>query len=184
MLGEHIRIDVDAELQLRALELEHAPALFDCVEQNRAHLRRWLLWVDTTKSQSDIEAFLGSEVVKWRKGTAAGYAVFHNAQLCGVAGFNQLDRENALGEIGYWLAKSHTGQGIMKRTTNALCAHGFNQLGLKRIEIRCATGNAASRRVAEGVGAKFERIEEAAAVLNGASVDHAVYALGRAAPNV
>ncbi|WOJ95594.1 GNAT family protein [Congregibacter brevis] len=179
MLSEHRRIDVDAELRLEALELGHAPAIFDCVGQNREHLRRWLLWVDKTESQSDIEIFLSSEVEKWLDGTAAGYAIFCNTQLCGVAGFNQLDRNNAVGEIGYWLAESYTGQGIMTCVANTLCDYGFKQLGLKRIEIRCATGNNASRRVAERVGSELERIEEAAVVLNGEYVDHAVYALER-----
>jgi ribosomal-protein-serine acetyltransferase len=54
---------------------------------------------------------------------------------------------------------------------------GFHELGLNRIEIRCATGNKRSRSVAERLGFKPEGILRQSEWLYDHYVDHAVYAM-------
>jgi len=43
--------------------------------------------------------------------------------------------------MGYWLARSQTGSGLMTAAVKALISQGFQQLELNRIQARVATGN-------------------------------------------
>ena len=48
---------IDDTLELRPLAHAHADELYAVVDANRAYLRRWMSWVDNTKSADDIRAF-------------------------------------------------------------------------------------------------------------------------------
>ncbi|MCX7275670.1 MAG: hypothetical protein NTV19_21590, partial [Burkholderiales bacterium] len=52
------RIPVDPTLDLVLLEPRHAGLLFALVDENRAHLRRWLPWVDATRGVGDSAAYI------------------------------------------------------------------------------------------------------------------------------
>ena len=41
---------VDDEIELQLLEKHHKEELYQLLDQNRNHLRKWLPWVDGTKS--------------------------------------------------------------------------------------------------------------------------------------
>ncbi|HEX4142935.1 MAG TPA: GNAT family N-acetyltransferase [Pirellulales bacterium] len=50
-------------------------------------------------------------------------------------------------EIGYWLARSHWGQGIMTAVVGAVCRHALDSLGLAKITAHVLPANEASTRV-------------------------------------
>jgi RimJ/RimL family protein N-acetyltransferase len=56
------------------------------------------------------------------------------------------------GELGYWLAKSYRGRGLMTEAVRAMTHYGFATLGLKRIEATAFIHNPASRRVLDRAG--------------------------------
>ncbi|WP_439108047.1 GNAT family N-acetyltransferase [Congregibacter sp.] len=170
---------VTPHLRLEPLLPAHREALFACVDRNREHLKRWLIWLDKTQSVDDTSLFIETEIEKRRAGTAAAYALMWDSELCGLAGFNAIDKCSKEGEIGYWLDESYVGRGVITQAVETLCSLGFGTFGLEGIEIHCATGNTRSRRVAERLGAKLMRIEKDAALLNACYVDHAVYRLDR-----
>jgi RimJ/RimL family protein N-acetyltransferase len=70
----------------------------------------------------------------------------------------RLDWHHARGEVGYWLGAHARGAGHATRAVRALCAWGFAQLKLERIELLAATGNPASQRVAERAGFAREAV--------------------------
>jgi ribosomal-protein-serine acetyltransferase len=51
-----------------------------------------------------------------------------------------------------------TGQGIATAAVRLIARFGFEDLGLRRLELLVAVDNMASRRVAEKVGATFEGV--------------------------
>ena len=67
------------------------------------------------------------------------------------------DHEHAA-ELGYWLASSHWGRGIMTQAVAAVCHHGFAQLGLARITAAIFCGNTGSARVLEKCGFALEAV--------------------------
>jgi len=60
--------------------------------------------------------------------------------------------------VGYWVRTGQTGQGIATAAVRRVARFGFEDLGLRRLELLVAVDNLASRRVAEKVGATFEGI--------------------------
>jgi ribosomal-protein-serine acetyltransferase len=47
------RLDIRDGVYLALLEERHAPAIFTAVNRDRAHLRKWLPWVDLTRAADD-----------------------------------------------------------------------------------------------------------------------------------
>ncbi|GGE28830.1 ribosomal-protein-serine acetyltransferase [Pullulanibacillus camelliae] len=147
---------VDEELSLKLLESTDAEELFTVLDANRKYLREWLPWVDGTQAVQDYYPVIEA----WRKQFAEedGFQVgiLYKEQLVGMIGFHSIDRRNKATSIGYWLAEGQQGNGIMTRACQALVTYAFETLKLKRIEIRCGTGNKKSRAIPERLGFQHE----------------------------
>lgn len=91
------------------------------------------------------------------------------------------DREHGIGSIGYTVGEAFRGRGYATAAVAAVLPIAFDpeQLALARLEILAAVDNLASRRVAERNGFRLEGILRGLLVINGARVDHALYALLR-----
>lgn len=61
-------------------------------------------------------------------------------------------------ELGYWLGRSHWGQGIMTAAVKAICKEGFLTWDILRIHAEPYAANAGSRRVLEKAGFTMEGI--------------------------
>lgn len=82
-------------------------------------------------------------------------------RLVGAIGLILEERANTA-EIGYWTARWAWGRGLTTRAAHAVCAHGFEVLGLARITLAAAVDNPASNAIASRLGFQFEGIERAA----------------------
>lgn len=173
--------DIAADLRLRPLTIDDATDLFAVVDANRAHLRTWLPWLDRSRTVDDTRSFLRAVVARGRAGGGAVWAIEHRDAVCGVAGFNWLEPSNRACEIGYWLAADRQGHGIVTRCVDRLVRHAFEDLGLNRVTIPVAVGNARSRAVAERLGFRAEGTLREAEWLYDRFVDHVLYAQIRSA---
>jgi ribosomal-protein-serine acetyltransferase len=78
--------------------------------------------------------------------------ILYEGEIAGTIGFNQLNKANRIGVIGYWLGDKFQGKGIMTRAFKAFINYGFKELGLNRIEVRVAVENKKSRALPERLG--------------------------------
>lgn len=164
-------------ITLEPLKLAHALPLYALTESNRGYLRQWLPWLDDVQSCEDTAAFIKSTMVAAASGGAPNFAIIHEGALCGVAGFHGIDSVQGIGSIGYWLAESYTGKGIVTESVRALLKIGFDDFDLNRIEIRCAVDNSKSRSVAERLGFSYEATLRQSEWLYNRYVDQALYSL-------
>ena len=75
--------------------------------------------------------------------------IWHKDELAGAVDLHQVRKpDNACG-MGYWLGARFRGQGLMTGACRSLLGHGFDKLGLNRVEIMCATTNEKSCAVPE-----------------------------------
>lgn len=74
--------------------------------------------------------------------------------------------------IGYWIDKNFANRGFTTQAVQLVCAYGFAELGLHRIEINVRPENAASCRVAEKAGFEFEGFRKEYLHIDGAWRDH------------
>ncbi len=63
---------VHALAQDAYLKLGDANEMFALTEASRSHLRRWLPWVDRTRTVADSEAFIGSTLEQFAKWSDPG----------------------------------------------------------------------------------------------------------------
>jgi ribosomal-protein-serine acetyltransferase len=77
----------------------------------------------------------------------------------------------------YWVRSSRLRQGVASAAVRLLARYAFETVGLQRVEIVVAVGNAASARVAEKVGAVREGILRNRIFLHGSSYDAFSYSL-------
>lgn len=159
-------------------ELDHV-ALYLAVDRNRAHLRRFLPWLDSTRSPSDIEAFRRRTQAQEREGSGLVRVIEHQDQIGGIVGFNVIDQFNRRAELGYWIDRTLEGRGVCRRACAQLIRYAFDELDLNRISIAAALDNRRSRALAERLGFTLEGVRREAEWLYDRYVDHALYGLLR-----
>lgn len=89
------------------------------------------------------------------------FCIHYQNTFAGLIGlkFGQSDKANKRTEIGYWLSEKHQKKGIVTQSVSALLNYGFSELGLNRVQIRCAVGNIPSKNIPRRLGFLFEGIE-------------------------
>jgi RimJ/RimL family protein N-acetyltransferase len=98
----------------------------------------------------------------WLRGTAAGFAIADgDDRFAGTIDLRIDPADRATAEIGYMIAPWSRGKGYATDAARAICAWGFDALGLSRIVWRAHVGNDASLRVAEKAGFTVEGIQRA-----------------------
>lgn len=170
-------LKVNDQITMELLQMEHAPALFALVDSNRAYLREWLPWLDRTNSIADVEEFIRTMMRQYDSGHGPHFVLYFGGAICGVTGFHKIDKYNRLASLGYWLAESCMGKGIMTMATRELLKIGFGKYDLNKIEIHCAVGNARSRAIPERLGFTCEATLRQREWLYNRFVDHAIYSL-------
>lgn len=168
---------VDDEIKLCLLELRHAETLFDLVDANRPYLRQWMPWLDATTKVDNVRNFIESSLEQFSANHGFQTAIIYRGQVVGAMGFHRFEWDNRSTSLGYWLAADVQGRGIITRACRFLVTYAFTELGLNRIEIRCATGNHKSRAIPKRLGFKQEGVLRQAEWLYDHFVDHAVYSM-------
>ena len=149
---------VDGSTQLRMPRDEDAAPLFALIDADRQRLSAWLPWVDLTREVEDELAFLQRSRLEAAEGRSLALVLWHREQPIGSMGFGRFEPLDGLGEIGYWIAASHEGRGLVSHGVAALTTYGFQTLGLHRIEILAAVDNGRSRSIPERLGFAQESV--------------------------
>lgn len=153
-----LTLPVAPGLHLAQLHPDDTEELFALTDANRAHLRRWLPWLDQTRVAAATAKFIAFTQREATAGTALHFALYEQNVIVGALGYNRIDPVNRAAYIGYWLAADAQGRGLMTRSVTALVNYGFAKLDLHRQVITCAEGNIASSAVAERCGFRLEGV--------------------------
>jgi ribosomal-protein-serine acetyltransferase len=149
--------DLQAEdLTLELLAPRHVPELFALTDRNRAHLGKWLPWVEGNTYESDTRNFVHSMADQRGKGIAVAWGILRNGQLTGIIDFHGMELAQGKAQIGYWLGAEFTGKGIITRACKAVVTYGIAELGLREIRILCLRDNEKSKAVPRRLG--FEEL--------------------------
>ena len=152
-------ITVDNDIILKELELSDAEHIFKAIDSQRGYLGEWLPFVEFTKSVKDSLDYVNSVVTMPEECKEWQFAIFCGDDFAGLAGFKGTDRINRKSEIGYWLKEEFQNRGIMTEAVHALIKFGFSELGLNRIQIKCAPENVKSNKIPQRLGFTLEGIE-------------------------
>jgi ribosomal-protein-serine acetyltransferase len=140
---------------IRPLQTADAPELHALLEANRDYLARWLPWA-AGQELTETESFIAETEAQLARNDGFQAALAPSGPIIGVVGFHSVDWTNRNTSIGYWLAESAQGHGIMTTAIRALVDHAFDEWDLHRIEIHSAPANHRSRAIPERLGFREE----------------------------
>jgi len=162
---------------IRPYRSDDAPALAAAVQASLDDLRRWLPWAHESYGTEDARSWIEDRERAWDEGEAYSFAIVRpdettsggtddtfagaasdEAWFLGGVGINRIDRQNRVGNVGYWVRTCARGQGVATTAVRLAARVGFEQAGLRRLEFLVSVENEASRRVAQKVGARREGV--------------------------
>ncbi len=147
----------DGVLILRRYCLEDAADLFDAATESRAEVFPWMPWCHSAYDIQTARAWIGSQMLAWADHRAFEFCVrTMDGAFVGGGGINNLMQEYPVANLGYWVRTRATGRGHATRAARLLARFAVEHVGLQRVEIVVAAGNAGSLRVAANAGAKRE----------------------------
>lgn len=164
------------DIALRELQTDDAAEIFAAIDGERAYLGRWLPFVQFTRCEEDSLRYIRSVLeAPYRE---AVFTIRDGGRFIGLIGFKSTDPLTRTTEIGYWLREAWQGRGIITTAVAALCRMAREELALRTVTIKCATGNGPSNRIPQRLGFTLARIEPRAELLeNGRYTDANVYRL-------
>lgn len=160
---------------LREWHRADIPALLMAIDDSE--IRRMLPHIPQPYTTADAEEYIAGTRVDLTAGTTLPTVIEVDGALAGSIDLRLLDGFDGLtAEIGYWVAGFARGRGVASTAARLLCDHGFEKLGLQRIELNAALNNPASARVAENAGFELEGVRRTWRIVAGVPTDFALYA--------
>jgi ribosomal-protein-serine acetyltransferase len=170
---------ISPDINVIPVSLAHASALSSLVKGNTAHLKTFLPKVTGLATLEAAQEHLHHVIASRAHGELFEWHIFAGDQLCGAIRLNQVEAHNHKASIAYYLGAGHQGAGLATTSVRAVIAYCFEHMDLNRIELRCASENLASQRMAKRLGFTWEGLLRQAELLDGVFVDHFVYSLLR-----
>jgi ribosomal-protein-serine acetyltransferase len=167
---------VDQSITLKNLAISDSQIIFNAIDQNRYHLRKWLPFVDMTRTEKDTLSFVKSIVDDVERRQEI-FTIWLNNEFCGLLGLKDIDYLNRKIEIGYWLTEKMTGKGIMIRSVEKIIHFIFEKLEMNRVQIKCGVGNSKSSAIPKKMGFQFEGTERQGERHHVRYIDLEVYSL-------
>ncbi|NLE31732.1 MAG: GNAT family N-acetyltransferase [Bacteroidales bacterium] len=173
-----MELKVSDQITLRAVGLDDVEDIFRTIDTQRDYLGEWLPFVTLTQSVDFTRSFIQSILDTPFEVREHTFVVLYEGEFAGLVGFRDTDRANRKTEIGYWLSESYQHKGIVTKAVQTLITFAFEAMSMNRVQIRCAVGNAPSRRIPIRLGFQLEGVERAGELFpDGRFRDLEVYSL-------
>jgi ribosomal-protein-serine acetyltransferase len=165
------------QAELRALEHSWAEEIFTIVEKNRAYLRPWMGWINSTTNVDHVREWIKRSHEQMARNDGLQAAIFYDGKYVGGCGFVYMQALSRRCEIGYWIDQDHQGKGLVTMAARALVEYAIGTCGMNRVEIRCDPRNERSAAVAKRLGFKLDGVLRENTVISDQVVDMAVWSM-------
>jgi ribosomal-protein-alanine N-acetyltransferase len=168
----------DGAVTIRPIRVRDARALERELLDNRSWLRQWEATNPGGPVGFDAKSSIRSLLAHARSGNGVPFVIEHDGEFAGqlnVSGMSYGSLSSA--SIGYWVAERFAGKNVTPTAVALATDHVFFSLGLHRMEICIRPENAASLRVVEKLGFRYEGLRRRFIHINGDWRDHFCFAL-------
>ncbi|MCZ2260389.1 GNAT family N-acetyltransferase [Sporosarcina sp. G11-34] len=141
-------------LVIRAPQIEDSLDIWNAIRHSLPALREWLPFAQSEPELESTEENLREAIANFitRKDLRLHLFKKDTGEFIGSSGLHRIDWSIPKFEIGYWLATEFEGLGYMTEAVRRIERFAFEELGARRVEIRCDEQNKKSRTVAERAG--------------------------------
>jgi ribosomal-protein-serine acetyltransferase len=166
-------------IAIRAFQTADALSVHEAIQESVDTLPRWMPELDADLTVDAIVRWINGHARLREERSAYHFAVVDavSAQFLGGCGLTEINARHRFANLYYWVRSGCTGQGVATQAALLVAGFGLTQLRLNRIEIVVATGNPASRRVAEKAGAMLEGTLRQRIVAHGVTHDAYLFSL-------
>lgn len=149
----------DGLLSLRKYAPGDACALYAAVNESIAQLTQWGFY-HPGFTLEDAAADAAARIADWNAGHTFTYLIEQRSGpgLVGNCRIEELEPEQQQAALGWWVRSSLTGRGLATAAARLVAQAAFEDLQLSALHIYTRVENAASRRVAEKLGALLVEI--------------------------
>ncbi|MGW1499380.1 GNAT family N-acetyltransferase [Streptomyces mirabilis] len=140
-------------LLLRAVDSHDTDSVYEAVQD--PDIQRWTT-IPSPYLREHATGFTDQMVPDgWADGSMFTFGAFLlSGDLAGMLSISM--RSLGVGEVGFWAAKEHRGNGYITEATLTAARWAFTSLAVDRLEWRAEVGNKGSRAVAERAGFTME----------------------------
>jgi len=170
-------IQVDDHIAMRLTDAYKLSEFHDLIQANREHIGANLAWVNNVHSLEDSQTNVIAVRKAFAEGKKYGIRILYDRKVIGAIALNITNAHTGKAEIGYWLAESYTGKGIITQCVRVILDYGFGTLGLHRIGIRAAASNPKSWAIPERLNFHYEGTAKQDISINGEFLDMKEYAM-------
>ena len=167
-------------LMLRPFRRRDDGSIHEAVTASISDLQMWLPWASRAYTRGVAQHFVRDSLTAWSDGRAFDFAIRRPEdpqRHIGNVSVWHTSRQNAVGEIGYWIRSDETRQGLCTEAVAQVLQIAFEDLGLHRVTLRIAVGNGGSERVAEKLGFLQEGVLREDVKIGDRWVDHTMWGL-------
>ena len=173
------KLTVDDEINLYLVNDAFTERYVELAEESNEYLSEWLAWPRFCKTQNDFKEFVKGSLHKYADGKCMNCAIEFQGEIVGNSGFNTINHDLKMVEIGYWIGKQYQGNGIITRVCRYLIDFAFTKLNMEKVQIAAAEGNLPSRAVCERLGMQLEGIITNREKVGDRVLNHAIYGIHR-----
>lgn len=144
---------------IRLLTIEDLDAYFNLVEQNRERLEDFFAGtVAKTKTFEDTRKFLSDITQRAKDKTYFPYIIIDNSnqRIAGFIDLKNIDWNIPKSEMGLYIDKNYSNQGISTRAFDLFCNFCFTEYKFQKLFLRTHQNNIFARKVAEKCGFQIE----------------------------
>lgn len=150
----------DGVVTLRPWNEDDVDALIDGIDGD-LEIAQWLELIPQPYREPEARAWIAAVRSMWREGLASPFAIIVDGEAVGGCGINWLERDQGVGDIGYWIRRDARGHGYVTRAVQLAARWAF-ECGCERLQLRADSENETSLRVAERAGFLREGVQRSA----------------------
>ena len=169
---------VNGDIKLRVAKMRDSKQLEKLILGNRPWLRPWEATNPESPNSFDVRGQLRGLLRQLDNQSGIPFVIEVQGQVQG-----QLNVANVMygsvssAVLGYWVSPEVAGRGVMPVSVALVTDYLMDQVGLHRVEINVRPENAASLRVIQKLGFRYEGLKQRYIHINGDWRDHYVFAI-------
>ncbi|WP_406249394.1 GNAT family N-acetyltransferase [Microbacterium sp. M] len=168
------------KVELRLVRTRDARALQQELLSNRSWLQRWEATIPNGTASFDMRVGIRRLLQQYRDGAGYPFVMLYDGEIAGQLNIWGISRGSLCSAtIGYWVSERFAGRGITPTAVALATDASFVEYGLHRMEICIRPENAASLRVVQKLGFRYEGLRRKYIHIDGDWRDHYAFALTR-----